>query len=161
MVAPAVSPSPSTMTLMWFSAGQVGVAGQVDAVPQWRMRPLDRLEDHRHLVEMIVVAVKSQFLRAQALQQHLERLVVHRLGLAEVEAVGRGLVPISTRRGRRRAGSARRSFDRACRLPRSAAADGRTAADRPSVRNAACWCGRRARRTSPPARRRRQRGGVV
>ena len=141
--------------LTLFSAGQAALLGSVDAVPQRRMRLLHRLQDHRQLVELVELAVEGQLVRRQALQQHLERLVIHRLGLGEVER-HRPRSRTSTRRGRRRAGSGRRSSDRACRPLRSGGADDRTAADRPAARSAGSSCAATARRRSAPARRRRR-----
>ena len=49
-------------------------------------------QDHRHLIELVELALERHFVGGKALQQNLERLVVHRLRLGEVEAVGRRLV---------------------------------------------------------------------
>ena len=54
------------------------------------MRPLHRMQDHRHLVEAIELAVETQFVRCETLKQHLECFVVHRLRLREIERVIRG-----------------------------------------------------------------------
>ena len=55
------------------------------------MRALHRPQHHRHLVEAIEFAVECQLVGGEALEQHLERFVVHRAGLREIERVVRGL----------------------------------------------------------------------
>ena len=55
------------------------------------MRPLHRMQDHRHLVETIEFSRERQLIRREALEQHLECFVVHRLRLREIERVIRGL----------------------------------------------------------------------
>ena len=55
------------------------------------MRALHRLEHHRHFVEAIEFALEGQLVGGEALEQHLERFVVHRAGLRKVERIVRGL----------------------------------------------------------------------
>ena len=133
----------------------LGVVGKRGAVPERRVRLLHRAQNHRHLLELIILPLEGELVHDQAFEQQLEGLVVHVGGLREIEAVG----PASRtaiRRARRRAGSARRSSGRACRLPRSGAADGRTAADRPAARSAASgWRAQPAPGTSRARRRSR------
>src|SRR5262245_10311891 len=51
------------------------------------MRPLQRPQDHRHVVKLVMLALERQLVAGKALQAELEGLVVNLPGLREVEAV--------------------------------------------------------------------------
>src|SRR5262245_10088148 len=51
------------------------------------MRALQRPQDHRHVVKLVMLALERQLVAGKALQDELEGLVVNLPGLREVEAV--------------------------------------------------------------------------
>src|SRR6516164_3058891 len=51
------------------------------------MRALQRPQDHRHVVKLVMLALERQLVAGKALQDKLEGLVVNLPGLREVEAV--------------------------------------------------------------------------
>src|SRR5215510_4690047 len=51
------------------------------------MRALQRPQDHRHVVKLVMLALERQLVAGQALQDELEGLVINLSGLREVEAV--------------------------------------------------------------------------
>src|SRR6516225_2099582 len=51
------------------------------------MRALQRPQDHRHVVKLVMLALERQLVAGEALQDEFEGLVINLAGLREVEAV--------------------------------------------------------------------------
>src|SRR5262252_1459686 len=54
--------------------GPIGGIRRQYAIPKRRMRPLYRLQDHRHLLEIIELAAEGQLIARQALLDHTQGL---------------------------------------------------------------------------------------
>ena len=122
----------------------LGAVRHVHAVPDRRMRLLQRLELHRHVADGEVLAVVIEHLAGEALHHKLDRLAVDLLRLVGIGAV---IFDLDRRpsRGRTRSPGGRRSSGRACRFPRSAAAGDAAASPTPADRSAASACAARPR----------------
>src|SRR5579883_1982924 len=64
----------------------LGAVRRMDAVPDRRVRLLQRRKLHRHVVECEMLAVEIQARARQALQDELDRLVVDTLRIAGIDA---------------------------------------------------------------------------